>query len=62
MRNPLPILPLALVVTAALAATGCGKTTTPPESAATAPAPEAAVAEMAPETATDRGCSGSRGP
>ena len=58
MRNPLPVLPLALVITAALAATGCGKSASPPEPATTAPAPEAAVTEAtleaAPEAAADQ--------
>jgi sRNA-binding protein len=53
MRNPLPVLPLALVIAAALAATGCGKSASPPEPAATAPAPEAAVTEAAPGAVPD---------
>jgi hypothetical protein len=53
MRNPLPVLPLALVITAALAATGCGKSASPPEPTTTAPAPEAAVAEATPEAAPE---------
>jgi hypothetical protein len=54
MRNPLPVLPLALVITAALAATGCGKSSPPPEPATTAPVPEAAVTEATTEEVTDQ--------
>ena len=53
MRNPLPILPLALVITAALAATGCGKSAPPPESAAPVAEAEAPVAEVPVDAAID---------
>lgn len=53
MRLSLPILPLALVVSAALAAAGCGSSSKPPESASVPPAAEASVAQAAAEAAAE---------
>jgi type IV secretory pathway VirB10-like protein len=53
MRNPLPILPLTLAIAAALAAAGCGQSSTAPEPASTAPAAEAPVAEAPAEIAAE---------
>ena len=52
MRLSLPVLPLALLVSAALAAAGCGQSSTPPESASTTPA-GTPVAEATAEAAAD---------
>lgn len=55
MRNPLPLLPLALVLGAALVAAGCGQSSTPPESASIPPpADQVPVAEAPAVTAGEQ--------
>jgi hypothetical protein len=51
MRHPPPLLPLALVLSAALVAAGCGQSSTPPESASAPPVDEVPVVEAPAETA-----------
>jgi hypothetical protein len=49
MRDSLQVLPFALVVSAALAAAGCGQPSTPPDAASTTPTTETTVAEATAE-------------